>query len=1077
MPARDSLEARWLCSSILAIGEPAVAEICRRLGPQGTEANARAEDALQCLATYVMRPGGEGDRQMFVSALAQALASPRPAREASFLLARLEVAGRAESMVTLSRFLADPSLCEPAAQAMVAIREGAEPPLRAALSGAGRDNRITILKALGELRSNGSVEALSREAASEDAGIRRTALAALANIGDPASEKILASTLNAASEGERDGATWNMLLYARRRAEAGDGASATRIARGVAGTRQSPSDGYVRVAVLDLLVDVEGPGAMADIVAALKDTDNAVRVAALRASARVQGATATSALLAELKKAPPAVRAEILDALARRGDKAAAAGLLEAVNDQDSTVRSAAIEASARLLSVEAVPALLGRLERSSDQSDIEAVKQALRQMPPKESIALITSWLPRLTPQACVGMLDLLAGYGTLVTADPILKLATSENPAVRSAAMKSLGSIGRAEDQQKLIDLLLEAPSENEQAIAMASLVSASGRITEAADRTARVIAAYEHATPSGRLLLLRALGRLGGGEALRLVAGETKSLNEATKEVAVRALADWPTIEAFDSLLAIARGAEKLTLHVIALRGCVRQVEGASLDPATATVYHRRTLAAARRVEEKRLVIGALGNIRSAEALRAVVPYMSNDTLALDAAMAAGKIAAGSAREPEERGDRDMSRVFIENAVSPRIRPEVIQSFDARSTVNRPPEGFTSLFNGRDLTGWKGLVGNPISRAAMAPADLEGAQLKADSVMRAHWSVINGVLVFDGKGESICTVKEYADFEMILDWMIQKEGDSGIYLRGTPQVQIWDPARWPEGSGGLYNNEKHPAKPLVCADRPVGQWNTFRIRMIGDRVSVWLNDVLVVDSVALENYWDRQQPIFPLGQIELQAHSTPLFFRNVYIREIPTSGEQFAGPLFNGKDLAGWEVVDGNAGSWGVAEGILYTQGGEGGWLSTVREFGDFQLDLEFRVPPGGNSGVFIRAPRGGDPAYTGMEIQVLDDYAPEYAGLKAWQYAGSIYGVQPPSERASKQANQWQQMRIFADGPRVSVTLNGRLVVDADLVSHMDKESLHPGLKQRRGYIGLQNHGSHVEYRNIQIRTFR
>ncbi len=201
-----------------------------------------------------------------------------------------------------------------------------------------------------------------------------------------------------------------------------------------------------------------------------------------------------------------------------------------------------------------------------------------------------------------------------------------------------------------------------------------------------------------------------------------------------------------------------------------------------------------------------------------------------------------------------------------------------------LNAPPKGFVALFNGRDLTGWKGLVGNPVTRAEMSPEDLEQAQLKADEQMQTHWQVVDGVLVFDGKGKSLCTAKDYGNFELLVDWKIETGGDSGIYLRGSPQVQIWDPAQWPEGSGGLYNNKKGPSKPLKCADNPIGQWNTFRIIMVGERVTIYLNDVLVVDNVVLENYWERDKPIYLVGQIELQSHSSPLYFRSVFIREIP-------------------------------------------------------------------------------------------------------------------------------------------------------------------------------------------------
>jgi hypothetical protein len=210
--------------------------------------------------------------------------------------------------------------------------------------------------------------------------------------------------------------------------------------------------------------------------------------------------------------------------------------------------------------------------------------------------------------------------------------------------------------------------------------------------------------------------------------------------------------------------------------------------------------------------------------------------------------------------------------------------------RAADNTPPEGFTALFNGKDLTGWKGLpqrpLDNPAARAKAPREVLARAQAKADASMREHWKVENGALVFDGEGESLATAKDYGDFELYVDWKILPKGDSGIYLRGTPQVQIWDPDGEKQaavGSGGLFNNRKHPSKPTKRADKPVGQWNTFWIKMVGEKVWIKLNDELVVDGVVLENYWEKDKPIYPTGQIELQNHGNTLYFKNIYIKEL--------------------------------------------------------------------------------------------------------------------------------------------------------------------------------------------------
>ncbi|MCB1231626.1 MAG: DUF1080 domain-containing protein [Verrucomicrobiae bacterium] len=225
------------------------------------------------------------------------------------------------------------------------------------------------------------------------------------------------------------------------------------------------------------------------------------------------------------------------------------------------------------------------------------------------------------------------------------------------------------------------------------------------------------------------------------------------------------------------------------------------------------------------------------------------------------------------------------------------------------NTPPAGFSALFNGKDLSGWKGLAHkNANERHALAGDALKEAQAAADEIMNAHWSVKDGALTYDGQGQSLCTAKDYGDFEMYVDWKIPPGADSGIYLRGTPQVQIWDPwdprkkdgsmptspEEWVEqykngrnlGSGSLWNNKRTKNTPLVLADKKPGEWNTFLIRMVGNKVTIWLNDKLIVDRVELENYWDpeRLQPLARADQIELQHHGSELYFKNLYLRELP-------------------------------------------------------------------------------------------------------------------------------------------------------------------------------------------------
>lgn len=399
------------------------------------------------------------------------------------------------------------------------------------------------------------------------------------------------------------------------------------------------------------------------------------------------------------------------------------------------------------------------------------------------------------------------------------------------------------------------------------------------------------------------------------------------------------------------------------------------------------------------------------------------------------------------------------------------------------NAPAEtGWRPLFNGQDLTGWKGLVDNPKSRAAMEPDELAQAQAAADEKMKAHWKVEDGMLVFDGQGDSICTAEDFGDFELTVDWMIEPGADSGIYLRGSPQVQIWDAAQHPEGSGGLYNNQHNPSKPHVRADKPVGQWNTFRILMVGQRVTVWLNDVPVAVDVVLENYWQRDQPIYPTGQVELQSHGSRLYFRNIGIREIPPAKAATVGQrptwreLFNGRDLSGWRCQEG---SWIVEDGVLTRQGGGDIW--TEQQFGDFALELEFKLAEGTNSGIFFRTADIGDCVQTGIEWQVLDSFGKPEPGKHD---CGAIYDCLAPRKNAVKKAGEWNHALLICQGSRIRAVMNGDSIIDMNLdewtTPHQNPDGTENKFRTaykdmpRVGHIGFQDHGKPVWYRNIRIK---
>lgn len=207
--------------------------------------------------------------------------------------------------------------------------------------------------------------------------------------------------------------------------------------------------------------------------------------------------------------------------------------------------------------------------------------------------------------------------------------------------------------------------------------------------------------------------------------------------------------------------------------------------------------------------------------------------------------------------------------------------------------PLQGFRALFNGKDLAGWYGL--NPHNGTKLE-GEKKAANLKQQrEEFPKHWTVENGELVNSGTGPYATTDAEFGDIELLVEYKTVPKADSGIYLRGTPQVQIWDvnqvfneknPTRKPHlGSGGLFNNTPGtPGRdPLVLADKPFGEWNTFRIQQVGATTWVWLNGKVVVDRAVMENYWDKKLPLPAKGPIMLQTHGGEIRWRNIFVREI--------------------------------------------------------------------------------------------------------------------------------------------------------------------------------------------------
>ena len=415
-------------------------------------------------------------------------------------------------------------------------------------------------------------------------------------------------------------------------------------------------------------------------------------------------------------------------------------------------------------------------------------------------------------------------------------------------------------------------------------------------------------------------------------------------------------------------------------------------------------------------------------------------------------------------------------------------------AASEPADPPAGFVAIFNGHDLTGWYGLPQIDPAKLASMSAD-ERAQKRAtdEGEFRKSWRVENGELVNDGNGPFATTDRDYGDIELRLEYRTVAKADSGIYLRGTPQVQIWDTTeaggKWKngadKGSGGLWNNSPGAAgkDPLRLADKPFGEWNALRIVQAGERTWVWLNGTLTVDGARMENFWDRTAPLPKTGPIQLQTHGGEIRWRNVFLRELPAAEatrlfasrvENGFTSVFNGKDWTGWA---GPVENYEIVDGAIACKPDNGGTIYTKQTYSDFVVRFEFKLPAGGNNGLAIRYPGQGDTAYVGMtELQVLDSEAPKYAKLDPRQMHGSAYGMAAARRGYLRPAGEWNFQEVTVKGSTIVVELNGTRILDADLstITEVLDAKDHPGKDRKEGHFGFAGHSDPVAFRNVRIK---
>ena len=1088
----DAAQSRAaLAAHLASLTRNEVSALCAMVACPGEADDTAPRMALHALALRAGDADATSQRQMVCEVLCEQLRAERPAAVKQFFLRQLQLIGDQDAVSSVSLLVKDEALASTAIQTLLAIDgDAARAALRSALGTSSSATRLAIINALGVLRDEKAADALATYVSSDDPDQMWAALNALAALGVETSAGSEMKAINPQAPFDRARLVNVLLLAARQLAANGRDDLAGEILHS-AYYSQSPNVGsHERCAVLSSLVEVLEADAIDTIVDALHSDDPELRATAGVAGARLQSPDATARLAEHLDHVSAPAAVDLLHLLAARKDPAAEAHLRNALNDEDLRVRIAAIEALAETGGTTAIGSLVSAL-KSAQPDERAAIQHALIAMHTPRVTTTVANTLPTVDPGTRAALLEVLAMRGGPDQLGAIRRCMRDEDDGVRIAAVRAFGAI--ADGQQAPVLLTrLETWSQLELREAMIDALSAVCR-RGAPDSRAAGQPIIEHLNPENTgcyVIQLRALGRLGSPAALGLIGEAVRDERTEVSEAAMRALSDWPDGSAAAIALDAARGTPDAKLHVLGLRAFARMLPRRAPSELDETMrLFRQAMASARRLEEKRLLLARLADVPDTKILPALTMYLGDGALRPEAAAAVlraaesllphGWAAACDALESVigTYGVSDELRTMAQTLLArARQYEDYIVDWMVAGPFREPGQEGQALFDvafppetpGETNTVWKRqpVDANP-DRYWYIDLDKSagGAHAAAYLQTHVHSASAQPVLLELGSDDG---VKVWLNGEL-------------IHANNVPR-------------GCAPGSDKVPAKLR-------GGWNLLLLKVVNGG-GAWgaCARLRATDGSALHDISVDAQPA-PLsitpeqagpepGQptpapaaprdngagaaTETQPDAPPTEIAET--QPAPAADGDGWQPLFNEEDLSGWRCPPG---SWQVVDKQLVCAGG--GYIWTEKQYGDFELELEFKIPPAGNSGVFFRTANIDDPVQTGIEFQIYDTYGKQSIRRN---HCGAIYDCMAPSTQAVRPPGEWNQVRLRCEGPIIQAWLNEEPIIEMNLDQWTDPHKNPDGTRNkfnaayrdmpRCGFIGLQDHGQPVWFREMRIR---
>ncbi len=803
---------------------------------------------------------------------------------------QLAAAGTKAAVPALASLLADEHLAAYARSALEAIADpSAGDALRKALSTVRGRQLVGVVNSLGVRGDAKSAGALARLAGGPDAELAAASLAALSRIEAPESAKAIGRALGSGTDEVRSAAAYASLVVGDRRLKQGKRDEALKL---YAVVERSQAAKHLRLAATQRTIVTQGAAGIPLLFEQLASADKAVVAVGLRAIRQMPGVEVTRALVARLPKAKPATQALLVQALLDRGDEAALPGIESVASTGAPEARLAAIAALGEVGQASSVAVLLKCATSAAVEAEVAAACASLTRLPFKEVDGAVLGALPTAKPAVQTRLSGILAARQSPGAADVLMKLAAGADPEVRKASLRALVGLSRPGDLPELVRIAAQATDEGVREAAGRAALAAAWKSPDIGGRSAPFAAAIRDAKGAAtKGALLGLLAEIGTYPAYGVVKEAANDPDAHVRAAAVQALADWPDATPASVLLGVAQSAAEAPVRSAALRGAIRMAGGLAAECARPSDQITDWLRQANGLikadaGEKRLILSALGALKSVDGLLLIQPYLADPAVRGEAGLAALQAAKGVPDEQKAMAKSVVEQIAASGDEGVRAQAaELAKQIAGASAPLRAIERaageidpekltFRVLFDGRTFEGWEG---DTLNAFRIEDGAITGGSMKAGLK----------------QNEFLATTRCYANFVLRLECKLTGPANGGIQIRSqrvpkSAEVCGYQPDMDSSGQywGCLYDESRRgmlvqadvaKTKPVVKLD----DWNAYEIRCEGPRIRLYVNGLLTVD-------YTEKDPDIPLcGILAVQVHQgqpSETRYRNIRIAELP-------------------------------------------------------------------------------------------------------------------------------------------------------------------------------------------------